>query len=316
MSRIIHVPSLANMAMHPMAPKSTQLPISSQPRSLPLPPSMARQEKGYPDLLSYDEIPEWYQDNEYIRYGYRPVSNSARTSFASWLYIHNESINIYSHLIPAIGFLLGEWYIHQALHSKYRHIQVPDHLILAIFLLAATVCLGLSSTYHTMISHSERMEALWLRLDLTGIVFLILGYFVSGIYMIFWCESLQRIIYWSMVSLYANVELSLQVTVTLTSSLLTTQICTLGALTIFMLLSPWFRGPKWRTFRVLTFVVTGLTGFAPLAHGIQMFGFGQMVKQSGLPYYLGEGGLLVLGAFIYVVSEIHLNLEICGVRLT
>jgi adiponectin receptor len=52
----------------------------------------------------------------------------------------------------------------------------------------------------------------------------------------------------------------------------------------------------------MTFVATGLSGFAPLGHGIQMFGWGQMLKQSGLPYYLAEGGLLAFGAFLYAVS--------------
>ncbi len=65
-----------------------------------------------------------------------------------------------------------------------------------------------------------------------------------------------------------------------------------------------FRGPKWRTFRVLTFVGTGLSGLAPLGHGIYMFGFSQMLKQSGLPYYLAEGALFCLGAFLYAVREL------------
>ena len=50
-----------------------------------------------------------------------------------------------------------------------------------------------------MINHSERVETIWLRLDFVGIVFLTLGDFVSGIYLVFWCEPLQRKIYWSMV---------------------------------------------------------------------------------------------------------------------
>ena len=155
-------------------------------------------DKRCSQLLSYEEIPEWYQDNEFIRHGYRPVSCSARVSFASWLYLHNESVNIFSHLIPAIGLLFGEWYIQDYLHSRYPGVTSSDHLIFAFFLLAATTCLSLSATYHTMINHSHRIESLWLRLDLVGIVVLTLGDFVSGIYLVFWCESLQRKIYWSM----------------------------------------------------------------------------------------------------------------------
>jgi hypothetical protein len=45
----------------------------------------------------------------------------------------------------------------------------------------------------------------------------------------------------------------------------------------------------------------GASGFAPLIHGITMFGWSQMVKQSGMPYYLVEGGFLLTGSFFYAV---------------
>lgn len=71
---------------------------------------------------------------------------------------------------------------------------------------------------------------------------------------------------------------------------------------MIILVNPRFQGLRWRTFRVSTFVLTGLSGFAPLAHGIKLFGFAQMEKQSGMPYYVGEGLLLLLGAIFYTVS--------------
>lgn len=50
-----------------------------------------------------------------------------------------------------------------------------------------------------------------------------------------------------------------------------------------------------------------MSGFAPLAHGIYLFGWSQMLKQSGMPYYLAEGGFLCLGALVYAVSLEHLG---------
>lgn len=153
-------------------------------------------------LLSYDQLPDWHQDNEFILHGYRPISSSAWISFHSWFYVHNESINIYSHLIPAIIYLLGEWYILQHIISKYSNISSSDIFIFGFFLATAIICLALSATYHTLMNHSYNIERLWLQFDLVGIILLILGDFISGIYMIFWCEPLQRKIYWSMVSYY------------------------------------------------------------------------------------------------------------------
>ncbi|OKP07152.1 ADIPOR-like receptor SPBC12C2.09c [Penicillium subrubescens] len=149
-------------------------------------------------LLSFGELEKWRQDNEYILDGYRPASGSALDSFRSWLYIHNESVNIYSHLIPAVAFLLGEWYIPGYLTTRYHNITGNDSFIFTFFFLSAVICLGLSTTYHTMMNHSYKVEQFCLRLDLVGIVVLMLGDFVSGIYMVFWCEPLQRNIYWSM----------------------------------------------------------------------------------------------------------------------
>jgi len=62
------------------------------------------------------------------------------------------------------------------------------------------------------------------------------------------------------------------------------------------------QGKRWRTFRFCTFVATGLSGFAPLIHGILHFGLSHMVTQSGMPYYLAEGFLYVMGALFYAVS--------------
>ena len=153
-------------------------------------------------LISYEELPEWHQDNEYIRHGYRPISGSARISFRSWTYIHNETANIYTHLVPAIMFLLGEWYILQYLITRYHTVTGPDIFVFSFFLLCTVICYGVSVTYHTLMNHSNKVEKLWLRMDLVGITIYNLGAFTSGIYTIFWCEPVPRTIYWSMVSQY------------------------------------------------------------------------------------------------------------------
>lgn len=81
------------------------------------------------------------------------------------------------------------------------------------------------------------------------------------------------------------------------------QIITLSLTAVFFLLHPKFQGLRWRTFRVYLFVGTGLSGFAPLIHGIKKFGFSPMLKHFGMAYYLGEGFLLILGALFYTVSD-------------
>lgn len=98
--------------------------------------------------------------------------------------------------------LLGEWYILEYLITRYPSITGPDIFVFAFFLLCTVICYGVSVTYHTLMNHSNKVEKLWLRMDLVGITIYNLGAFTSGIYMIFWCEPVPRAIYWSMVSQY------------------------------------------------------------------------------------------------------------------
>jgi len=158
---------------------------------------------GPPVLLSFNKMPEWFQreSNSHILDGYRPISGSAHASFHSWSYIHNESFNIYSHLISGVFFLLGNLYIQQYF-ARYSGVTVADYTAFSIFMLTAVACLSLSATYHTLMNHSPHMERFCLRLDMLGIVFFILGDLILGIYMVFWCEPLPRNIYWCMVSLF------------------------------------------------------------------------------------------------------------------
>lgn len=159
-------------------------------------------EAGRPALLSFDEMPEWFQhdNNEWILHGYRPISDSSRASFRSWWYLHNETVNIYSHLIPAIVFLLGEWYILRYLTGKYSEVTSTDFVAFSLFILTATFCYASSAVYHTLMNHSYTMDLFCHRLNMLGIGAFIVGDIFLGVYIVFWCETTLRNIYWSMVS--------------------------------------------------------------------------------------------------------------------
>ncbi|KIN05001.1 hypothetical protein OIDMADRAFT_101848 [Oidiodendron maius Zn] len=229
-----------------------------------------------PTLSSFEELPKWYQDNPFILRGYRPVSDSFRLCWESWFYLHNETVNIFSHLVPAIYFLTAQWLISRYLSAHYPDSSVEDRRVFAFFLLTVTVCFGLSSAYHTLMNHSFSLSHLFLSLDLVGIVVHILGNFVSGIYVIFYCEPTLQRLYWTMI-------------ITLCSAM------------ILLTVNSKLQGKSWRTFRVCTFVATALSGFAPLIHGVLYFGFSHMVRHSGMPYYLAEGLLYVVGALFYAM---------------
>lgn len=145
-------------------------------------------------LLSRTELPPWFDSNPFILSGYRPESRSWTRSLASWTYWHNESGNIYSHLVPGVVLVLSLFVFGLDLRS-------PDGLIVALQLGSALLCLSLSTLYHTALNHSESVARLWLQFDYGGILGLILGNFLSGLHFGFYCDPLLKNLYWSMVSI-------------------------------------------------------------------------------------------------------------------
>jgi hypothetical protein len=155
-----------------------------------------------PLLCAYEELPTWYKEseNEYIRHGYRPELQSTWACLSSWTYVHNESFNIYSHLIAAISFLVGLILMDRLIVWRFPAATIVDRAVFAFFVSAGIGAFTLSFLYHTFICHSLRFSNLWLQLDFVGIVTLMLGGFVSGIYVGFYCDPALQKLYWSMVS--------------------------------------------------------------------------------------------------------------------
>lgn len=150
-------------------------------------------------LLSYDNIPLWYQNNDSIRHGYRSVMNDSKACLESLIYLHNETANIYTHLFPAFLAILGQGILYRYLSSSYPRVTMTDYLIFALHLGCTSICLGLSAFYHTFLCHSAYFAELWSRIYYMGIVALTCGDVVSGVYVAFYCEPVLQRIYWTMV---------------------------------------------------------------------------------------------------------------------
>ena len=151
-------------------------------------------------LVRWDDLPSWQQDNRYILSGYRPASGSFWGSFSSLGYAHNETVNIYSHLIGAILFTTVGGVLYSVLGSRYPAASKGDVFAFGCFFGGAALCLGMSATYHTISNHSPQVASLGNKLDYVGIVFLTVGSFMGSIFYGFFCEPRMQEIYWTMVS--------------------------------------------------------------------------------------------------------------------
>lgn len=152
-----------------------------------------------PRLLELSELPAWYAQNNFVRRGFRPVTNSVELCVHSLGYLHNETVNIYSHLLPAVMAFLGNVSFDAYFSMHYPLASRTDRTIFQIFITSSLLCFGISATYHTLLCHSHRYANLWVRADYVGIIIQILGSFISGIYMGFYCEPHLQRLHWSIV---------------------------------------------------------------------------------------------------------------------
>ncbi|KAL1958276.1 hypothetical protein VTO42DRAFT_4784 [Malbranchea cinnamomea] len=226
--------------------------------------------------IHWDELPHWQRDNHHIRTGYRPASASFVKSFRSLTYIHNETVNIYTHLLPALATIPFAYLIYRALSVRYDTANHADIVVFSCFFAGAAFCLGMSALYHTISNHSPVVARIGNACDYVGIVGLIAGSFVPSVYYGFYCMPEYQKLYWSMISL-------------------------LGVGCAIVATTPRFRTPEWRPFRATMFVSMGLSAVFPVGHGLFSLGLEQMQRQIGLSWLVLQGFLYILGAVIYAV---------------
>lgn len=226
--------------------------------------------------VHWDELPQWLRDNQHIISGYRPASASFRKSFHSLTYVHNETVNIYSHLLPSLFTAPAAYLFYRALSDRYDTASNADVAAFSCFFAGAAFCLGMSALYHTVNNHSPLVARVGNACDYVGIVGLITGSFVPSVYYGFYCMPGFQKLYWSM-------------------------ICFLGLGCATVSVTPRFRTPEWRPFRATMFVFLGSSAVFPVCHGIVASGLGQMQKQIGLSWVLLQGFLYILGAVIYAM---------------
>ncbi|KAK4445670.1 hemolysin-III channel protein Izh2 [Podospora aff. communis PSN243] len=227
--------------------------------------------------ISWDDLPPWRRDNPSILTSYRPTSNSYTLSFLSLFHLHNESVNIWTHLLGSVLFTLLSLYLYILLHPRYETASQADILVFACFFAGAAVCLGMSATYHTLCNHSESVAKWGNKLDYSGIVVLIVGSYVPALWYGLGCHGEGGLMsfYLGMIALLG-----------------------LGCLAV-----SWFehfRTPAWRPYRALMFVGLGASGVVPIVHMLVTdYSYSQLNELMGLNWVIFQGALYMLGAFIY-----------------
>ncbi|KAI8610802.1 hemolysin-III related-domain-containing protein [Chytriomyces sp. MP71] len=193
-------------------------------------------------LLVETDMPAWYQHTPYILTGYRRIQHSYTGCFESLLYLHNESVNFYTHCLGAIAFTALHLYTRFTLLDPHGATR-SDHIVFGIFHLSAVVCLSFSAQFHLFCCHSQKVQRACMKCDYVGIVVLIVGSMFCSIYYGFYCYPTMQMMYMAMTAVA-------------------------GLVTIFVNTSESFVGPKYRPLRTFLFISIGLLGLIPMAHAL------------------------------------------------
>ncbi|KAF9485056.1 HlyIII-domain-containing protein [Pholiota conissans] len=225
--------------------------------------------------VHWDELEHWQRDNEYILYGYRRLQHNWRGCFSSvFAYLHNETINIHSHLWGAVlfGYFLATYYQNYVVLHAMSAWQ--DVAVIGIFLASAIICLVGSAFYHTSGCHSQAVTSYCHAYDYSGIIILIVGSFFPSIYYGFYCDPHIQKFYLTAMGLAG-----------------------LGA--AYIVLNPEYAKPTHRGARTTVFIALGLGAVIPVSHMFLTHDFGQLLREMGVGWLILSGALYIFGALLY-----------------
>lgn len=212
----------------------------------------------------YCNLPTWLQHNDCLLSGHRPPLPSFTACFQSMFRIHTETVNIWTHLLGCVFFII------LAISSLSRLTNIHEILAFSAFFAGAILCLGFSFIFHTLHCHSPRILTLFSRLDYCGITLLITGSFVPWLYFCFYCQFWIKLIYLSLTS-------------------------TLGLCALVVSLLKQFGASSYRPYRAAVFTTFGLSGVIPGLHYLAIAGWDRTV---GIPL-ITLAFLYILGAALY-----------------
>ncbi|KAJ6543820.1 hemolysin-III related-domain-containing protein [Mycena sp. CBHHK59/15] len=224
--------------------------------------------------VSWHDLPDWQKDNEYIVFGYRQIQNHWRGCFTSvFAYLHNETINIHSHLWGAVLFTYFLVTFDESHLKQHAGTTWADSAVFAVFLSSAIFCLSASAFYHTATCHSEKVSARCHAFDYSGIVVLIVGSFYPAVYFGFFCQSRLQVLYITLITCMG-----------------------LGA--AYIVLNPEYAKPTHRGARTGVFIALGLSAVAPISHSLLMRGV-HKVSELGFGWVAFSGALYIAGGLLY-----------------
>lgn len=133
-------------------------------------------------------------------------------------------------------------------------------------------------------------------IDFLGMLCLVTGSWVPGVYYGFYCQRSVARFYLTLVSTRHRLCSSSS------HLLLRWKISSLSFICAAVCLVPNLRAPKWRHFRSTMFLALGLSGILPMKYAAMEFGVSQAHHQMGWGWFILEAVFYISGTAIYVLK--------------
>ncbi|KAH9224532.1 mPR-like GPCR protein [Leptodontidium sp. 2 PMI_412] len=204
----------------------------------------------------------------------RSISGSIYISLRSLLHIHNETVNIYSHLLGSVLFIALPFLVCTSVYTQYSPAYLGDIVVLSLFFFGVAICFLLSAIFHIVNNHSEAISILGNQLDYLGIVILMWGSTIPTVFYGFYCDLKLQRCYWIVVTLLAA-------------------LCTTATFLQH------FRHPRLRPWRAAMYASLGLSALVFVVHGLVLYGWEVQRQRMGLGWMGLMAGLNLTGAVVY-----------------
>jgi len=124
---------------------------------------------GKPETLTADESPSWMTPYKLLTVGYRKPSGSFAKCIHSSLQWHNQTVNIWSHVLASLYFVYKSFYQHSDVDQQghFGH-NVDETLYVVVCVLYACV-FGFSALFHLFSNHSKNVRRWFFLLDMFGV---------------------------------------------------------------------------------------------------------------------------------------------------
>lgn len=224
-------------------------------------------------LYDYHEAPPFLTGNPHIKSGYRgylPLKLCLKSLFL----LHNESINVWSHLVVGLYFFY-QYYNDMTLVDNDHDNSSYDRVAFITMIIAIQICMFASATFHLFNCQSHDACHRLLTVDCVGIAIGLSGCFFPVLHFAFYCFAHLKLWYGLVIGVIFG---------------------TSG----YFITRPWFGERKYTYIRILTYSMVAVSGLIPSGHWALLYGLHSEIVSIFLPrifllYFFGA-----FGAFFYV----------------